>query len=128
MAEIQNTTTTPVDYYVSAYSGEEWDAYLSSGAKPFALTKLYQTVADMNADFGGEDVQTGQLVAIEGAGDDFGRIYLKGSTAYLYMLTLPDLDGIKGPPGAAYVLTDEDKDEIAEKVLAALPTWSGGSY
>lgn len=36
--------------------------------------------------------------------------------------------GETGAPGADYVLTDDDKTEIATKVLAELPTWTGGSY
>jgi hypothetical protein len=33
-----------------------------------------------------------------------------------------------GVDGSDYVLTDADKDEIANEVLAKLPTWNGGSY
>lgn len=36
--------------------------------------------------------------------------------------------GPQGAPGDDYVLTDEDMQEIAGKVLAALPTWTGGAY
>ena len=36
--------------------------------------------------------------------------------------------GATGPQGPAYTLTDTDKTSIAEAVLAALPTWEGGSY
>lgn len=35
---------------------------------------------------------------------------------------------IKGPQGPAYTLTAADKAEIVDDVLAALPTWTGGSY
>ena len=35
---------------------------------------------------------------------------------------------IKGPKGPAYTLTESDKAEIVDDVLAALPTWQGGSY
>ena len=36
--------------------------------------------------------------------------------------------GPQGPAGADYVLTAEDKQDIADIVLADLPTWNGGSY
>lgn len=37
-------------------------------------------------------------------------------------------DGEPGQPGPKYELTEEDKQEIAGLVLAALPTWTGGAY
>jgi len=36
--------------------------------------------------------------------------------------------GPAGPQGDAYVLTDSDRADIATRVLANFPTWSGGSY
>jgi hypothetical protein len=36
--------------------------------------------------------------------------------------------GDKGDTGPAYTLTASDKSSIANAVLAALPTWTGGSY
>lgn len=36
--------------------------------------------------------------------------------------------GDKGDPGNEYVLTDDDKTDIADTVLTLLPTWTGGSY
>lgn len=36
--------------------------------------------------------------------------------------------GATGPQGPAYTLTTADKNAIVNSVLAALPTWSGGSY
>lgn len=39
--------------------------------------------------------------------------------------------GTKGDPGLkgdSYILTQSDKEEIAEIVLADFPTWEGGSY
>lgn len=39
-----------------------------------------------------------------------------------------DSGAFDGAPGEKYVLTDEDKNEIVNSVLSALPTWSGGEY
>ena len=36
--------------------------------------------------------------------------------------------GPAGPAGPTYTLTDEDKTEMVNSVLAALPTWNGGNY
>lgn len=36
--------------------------------------------------------------------------------------------GPQGPKGDDYVLTNQDKEDIADIVIAALPTWTGGSY
>lgn len=36
--------------------------------------------------------------------------------------------GPQGPAGNDYVLTEADKQEIAELALTKLPTWTGGSY
>ena len=36
--------------------------------------------------------------------------------------------GPQGPQGPAYTLTAADKAAIVSDVLAALPTWTGGSY
>lgn len=38
------------------------------------------------------------------------------------------LQGPKGDPGDDYTLTAADKQEIANLVLANLPTWTGGAY
>lgn len=36
--------------------------------------------------------------------------------------------GATGPQGPAYTLTAQDKADIVDAVIAALPTWTGGSY
>ena len=36
--------------------------------------------------------------------------------------------GPQGPQGPAYTLTAQDKADIVDAVIAALPTWTGGSY
>lgn len=45
--------------------------------------------------------------------------------------TVDVMNGAKGDPGQPgqdYVLTAQDKQEIADIVIADLPTWTGGSY
>lgn len=36
--------------------------------------------------------------------------------------------GDKGDKGEDYIITEADKQEIVERVITALPKWTGGSY
>ena len=36
--------------------------------------------------------------------------------------------GIQGPQGGDYVLTEQDKADIADLVIVGMPVWSGGDY
>lgn len=90
------------DYYTSAYSGEEIDARLASAGVPVGITKEYKSVAEMNQDFAGTDVQRGQFVLIlpdSTASADYGKVYLKGTANWVYAFTLTTLTSIKGPIG-----------------------------
>lgn len=90
------------DYYTSAYSGEEIDARLASAGVPIGITKEYKSVAEMNQDFTGTDVQRGQFVLIlpdSTASADYGKVYLKGTANWVYTFTLTTLTSIKGPIG-----------------------------
>lgn len=90
------------DYYTSAYSGEEIDARLASAGVPIGITKEYKSVAEMNQDFSGTDVQRGQFVLIlpdSTASADYGKVYLKGTANWVYAFTLTTLTSIKGPIG-----------------------------
>lgn len=90
------------DYYTSAYSGEEIDARLASAGVPIGITKEYKSVAEMNQDFAGTDVQRGQFVLIlpdSTASADYGKVYLKGTGNWVYAFTLTTLTSIKGPIG-----------------------------
>ena len=92
------------DYYMSGYSGEEIDALLASAGVPIGITKEYQSVAEMNQDFTGTDVQRGQFVLIltpDTSSEDYGKVYLKGSANWVYVFTLTSLTAIKGPQGPA---------------------------
>lgn len=90
------------DYYTSAYSGEEIDARLASAGVPIGITKEYKSVAEMNQDFTGTDVQRGQFVLIlpdSTSSADYGKVYLKGTANWVYAFTLTTLTSIKGPIG-----------------------------
>lgn len=101
------------DYYTSAYSGEEIDARLDSAGVPIGITKEYKSVQAMNQDFTGTDVQRGQFVLIlpaSTASADYGKVYLKGTTNWVYAFTLTNLTAIKGPQGPAGKQGEQGKD------------------
>ena len=101
------------DYYTSAYSGEEIDARLASAGVPVGITKEYKSVAEMNQDFTGTDVQRGQFVLIlpaSTASADYGKVYLKGTANWVYAFTLGNLTAIKGPPGPPGKRGEQGKD------------------
>lgn len=67
----------------------------------FHIVKTYPTIADMNADFGGTDVQTGEYVMIvSGVEDpDNAKVYIKGDLAYGFVVDMSGSAGIQGPRG-----------------------------
>lgn len=111
----------------------------------------------MNAGYATDDVPAGGFVVIDtGNTDDEenARLYLKGETSYIYITDLSGAQGLTGPAGpqgetgpqgpkgdtgdtgpAGYTpqrgtdyWTAADKTAMVNDVLAALPTWTGGSY
>jgi hypothetical protein len=113
---------------------------------PFMVSKVYPSVADMEADFSNTAIKEGAFVVIEtGNVDDEenARLYIKGADEFYFVTDLSGAQGMKGPQGPegkqgprgdtgpkgdSYVLTDADRDEIYNRVMAGLPTWEGGSY
>lgn len=43
-------------------------------------------------------------------------------------IAIPAIQGEKGENGKDYILTEADKIEMVNMVLAALPLWEGGAY
>ena len=92
------------DYYMSMYSGEEIDALLASAGVPIGITKEYDSVSAMNSDFSGTDVTRGQFVLIlpsDTSNEDYGKVYIKSTSNWVYVFTLTALTAIKGPQGPA---------------------------
>lgn len=92
------------DYYMSTYSGEEIDALLVSAGVPIGITKEYDSVSAMNSDFLGTDVTRGQFVLIlpsDTSSEDYGKVYIKSTSNWVYVFTLTALTAIKGPQGPA---------------------------
>ena len=102
-AKLDALTAPPSDYYTSRYSGEEIDAAIAAGGNPLILKKIYASVSAMNNDVSGE-VATGEFAGIapEDTEDaDYGKVYVKGASGWVYWATLKTIDGIKGPQGGA---------------------------
>lgn len=124
-----------------AFKGEKGDK-----GDPFRVTAVYASVAEMNADFDNPDIPVGAFVVIDtGNVDDEenARLYIKGKTSYTFITDLSGAEGMRGPQGPegkqgprgepgqkgdSYVLTDVDRNEIYNRVMAGLPTWEGGSF
>lgn len=74
--------------------GEKGDA--------FSITKVYTSVAEMNADYSGTSVKEGQFVLIDTGNvedEDNAKLFVKGASAYTYVTDLSGAQGIQGPQG-----------------------------
>lgn len=82
---------------------EETGNYVSTGVKAigdaFTIVKTYASVAEMQADYTGEDVKIGQFVMID-TGDvnnpEDSQLYLKGDTEWKFISDLSGAEGIQG--------------------------------
>ncbi len=107
---------------------EKWLASLKGDkGDPFMISKTFSSVEEMNAGAATDGVLPGQYVAIDTNVEDpdSAKVFLKREDGtYGFVVDLSGREGIQGPPGPkgdAYTLTDLDKQEIANKVLAELP-------
>lgn len=82
---------------------EETGEYVSTGVNAvgdaFTIVKTYTSVAEMQADYTGEDVEVGQFVMID-TGDvnnpEDSQLYLKGDTEWKFISDLSGARGIQG--------------------------------
>lgn len=69
---------------------------------PFTISKIYPSVAAMEADFSTTSVLTGQFIIIETSNPDDldnSKLYIKGETAWEFVTDLSGAQGIQGPAG-----------------------------
>ena len=69
---------------------------------PFAVAKVYQSVASMNAGYASDGVAVGGFVVIETGSvdnEDNAKLYVKGDAAYEFVTDLSGAQGIQGPQG-----------------------------
>ena len=67
----------------------------------FHITKVYPSIADMEADYSGTDVSIGEYVLIQTqAGQtDNGKVYEKGNSSWLFIVQMAGVQGPAGPQG-----------------------------
>lgn len=112
--------------------------------EPFAIAKVYNSVAAMNAGYATDSVPLGSFVVIvsDVEQEDNAKLYCKGETGYVFVVDMSGMRGIQGPqgvqgeqgiPGVTPVkgidyYTEADKSEMVGLVLAALPDSEEVSY
>lgn len=89
-----------------------WDAdeedYVDSGyraiGKSFVISKTYASVAAMQADFSNPELQEGDYVLISsGLTDaDNGKVYMKGESAWVYVVQMAGQKGDTGATGTTF--------------------------
>jgi hypothetical protein len=107
--------------------------------EPFTISKVYSSIASMNSSYNTDGVKIGHFVVIATGNvddEDNAKLFLKGNTRYEYITDLSGAQGMRGEKGEQgeqgvqgeqgeqgkdYVLTYEDKKEIAHLVIEELP-------
>lgn len=68
----------------------------------FAISKVYKSVSEMNADFENAEVKEGQFVLINTGNiedEDNAKLFVKGVSSYNYLTDLSGATGMTGPQG-----------------------------
>lgn len=68
----------------------------------FTISKVYSSIDEMNDDFVGTDVLTGQFVIISTSDlseVDNGKVFVKGESSYNFIVDMASFDVIQGPQG-----------------------------
>ena len=69
---------------------------------PFSIAKMYKSIAEMNGDFGNANVRSGSFVMIDTgnpADEDNGKVYVKGTTSFNFIVDMSGVTGLKGEKG-----------------------------
>ncbi len=110
-------------YYVDTYKisltdGKDFSFTVTNGM-PFMVARIYNSINEMNAGFASDGVPTGAFVIIN-TGDvedeNNAKLYIKGAGGYVFATDLSGATGIQGPRGDSYIITPDDKAEIAQKI------------
>ncbi len=117
-SELSAAGKTPIelDFYLNVSNGQVYQYVFNGdiltwslkgnikGAKgdPFTIAKTYRSVAEMNAGYANDDVPSGGFVIIETGNvenAENARLYVKGTSSYVYITDLSGSQGIKGEQG-----------------------------
>lgn len=114
------------EYTVRLTDGTESkiNVYNGRAGKDFRIKKTYTSIAAMNADFSGTDVDTYEFAMIDTGSvedADTGKLYCKGETEWKYIGDLSGAQGIKGDTGNGIAsvensFTEEGKIKVAIKM------------
>lgn len=114
------------EYTVRLTDGTESkiNVYNGRAGKDFRIKKTYTSIAAMNADFSGTDVETYEFAMIDTGSvedADTGKLYCKGETEWKYIGDLSGAQGIKGDTGNGIAsvensFTEEGKIKVAIKM------------
>lgn len=114
------------EYTVRLTDGTESKIKVYNGraGKDFRIKKTYTSIAAMNADFSGTDVDTYEFAMIDTGSvedADTGKLYCKGETEWKYISDLSGAQGIKGDTGNGIAsvensFTEEGKVKVAIKM------------
>lgn len=114
------------EYTVRLTDGTESkiNVYNGRNGKDFRIKKTYTSIAAMNADFSGTDVDTYEFAMIDTGSvedADTGKLYCKGESEWKYIGDLSGAQGIKGDTGNGIAsvensLTEEGKIKVAIKM------------
>lgn len=69
---------------------------------PFAIKKTYVSIEAMNADYSNEEIKEGEFVIINTGNvsdEDNGKLFIKGTTKFDFLVDLSGVQGIQGPKG-----------------------------
>lgn len=69
---------------------------------PFAIKKTYVSIEAMNADYSNEEIKEGEFVIINTGNvsdEDNGKLFIKGTTKFDFLVDLSGIQGIQGPKG-----------------------------
>ena len=114
------------EYTVKLTDGTESKIKVYNGraGKDFRIRKTYTSIAEMEADFSGDEVETYEFAMIDTGSvedADTGKLYCKGETEWKYIGDLSGAQGIKGDTGNGIAsvensLTEEGKIKVAIKM------------
>ena len=119
------------------FKGDKGDDYILTEADKVEIAEMAAELIDIPDNPGGGDIDLNGYATQQWVQD---QNYLK-SIPSEYVTSI-ELTGevnsalaqakqngdFKGEPGDDYILTEDDKREVANIVLTILPTWNGGSY
>lgn len=114
------------EYTVKLTDGTESTIKVYNGraGKDFRIRKTYTSIAEMEADFSGDEVETYEFAMIDTGSvedADTGKLYCKGETGWKYIGDLSGAQGIKGDTGNGIAsvensLTEEGKIKVVIKM------------